>query len=57
MGLGFARNGWRIRMACEILRVAAETYSRNFGLPLHDWEEGPRAPDLPAVVRGGCGTR
>jgi DNA (cytosine-5)-methyltransferase 1 len=52
MDLGFVRNGWRIRMACEILRVAAETYSRNFGLPLHDWEESPRMPDLPAVVRG-----
>ena len=52
MDLGFARSGWRIRLACEILREAAETYSRNFGLPLHDWEESPRVPDLPAVVRG-----
>jgi DNA (cytosine-5)-methyltransferase 1 len=52
MDLGFARGGWRIRLACEILREATETYSRNFGLPLHDWEESPRVPDLPAVVRG-----
>jgi DNA (cytosine-5)-methyltransferase 1 len=52
MDLGLARNGWRIRLACEILREAAETYSRNFGLPLHDWEESPQALDLPAVVRG-----
>jgi DNA (cytosine-5)-methyltransferase 1 len=52
MDLGFARGGWRIRLACEILREATETYSQNFGLPLHDWEESPRVPDLPAVVRG-----
>jgi DNA (cytosine-5)-methyltransferase 1 len=52
MDLGFARGGWRIRLACEILRVAAETYSQNFGLPLHDCEESSHMLDLPAVARG-----
>lgn len=57
MDVGFERAGFKIDLACEINRIAAETFKRNFDTPIHNGDVRELIPTLPTsgidVIFGG----